>query len=111
MPKRLTDEEFDAVQTKFPNARLRRVVTPAGEIVLRVPTSVEESAFQMSIFGDMPGMHRGIAWRNLLVSIAVYPDNATLQQWLREWPALNMNPDVIYALKAIRGEVLEEEGK
>lgn len=111
MPTRLSDEDYEAIQTKNPGARLRRVVTPAGELVLRVPTSAEESAFQMCIFGDMPGMHRGIAWRNLLVATTVYPDNALLQQWLKNWPALNMNPDVIYALKAIRGEVLEEEGK
>jgi hypothetical protein len=111
MTVQLTDEEFQAIQQANGGQRLRRVRTPAGEFVLRTPTPGEESAFQSAFFGSTPGMHSAMCWRNLLVSITVHPEPAAVQKALREWPAMNMNPEVIKAMRLIRGELNDEEGK
>lgn len=108
MADRLTDDEYAAIEAKFPGQRLKRIPTAAGEIVIRAPTAVEEGTFQqMYAQTDIPGT----AWKNLLVMCAVYPDKTTLQAWLAAWTAIAINPRVIRALKMIRGEADEEEAK
>jgi hypothetical protein len=56
-------------------------------------------------------MHAGMAWRNLLVMLVVHPEPTRFRALLDQWPGLSMNPRVIRALKLIRGEADEEEGK
>jgi hypothetical protein len=109
MSERLTDEQFDAIQAAHPGVRLRRVVSAAGELVIRAPTAVEEQTFQTMFFGS--SMHVGMAWRNLLVMLTVHPEPVKMQTALKEWPALGINPRIIRELKLIRGEADEEEGK
>jgi hypothetical protein len=109
MADRLTDEQYDAIVAANPGARLARVPTAAGEIVIRAPTAVEEGNFQQMYFGST--MLPGVAWKNLLVMTAVHPDKATLMAWLNAWTGIPMNGRVIRALKLIRGEADEEEQK
>lgn len=109
MAERLTDEQYQAIVDKHPGVRLRRVMTAAGELVIRAPTTVEESTFQNMFFGS--SMHAGLCWRNLLVMLTVHPEQARMQAALNDWPGLPINPKVIRELKLIRGEADEEEGK
>lgn len=103
----LTDDEFEALKAK--HGRVTRVATPAGDIAFRAPTMAEENAFQASRFGGQG--HSGMAWRNLMVTIVVFPDQPTFQKVLAEWPALNINTRVTSALQVLRGEVNEDEVK
>ena len=103
----LTDDEFEALTAKY--GRVARVNTPAGEIVFRAPTMPEENAFQAARFGGTG--HIGMAWRNLMVTIVVRPDQAAFGQIMQQWPALNVNPAVTRALQVLRGEVNEDEVK
>jgi hypothetical protein len=109
MSGRLTDEQYAAIEAANPGARLARIPTAAGEIVIRAPTAVEESNFQQMFFGT--SMILPVAWRNLLMMIAVHPDKVTLKSWLDTWTGIPLNPRVIRALKTIRGEADEEEQK
>jgi hypothetical protein len=108
MADRLTDEQYAAIETAYPSARLKRIPTAAGEIVIRAPTATEEGQFQqMYAQTDIPGA----AWKNLLIMVTVYPDRQTMSSWLSSWTGLAINPKVIRALKMIRGEADEEEAK
>jgi hypothetical protein len=109
MAEKLTDEQYAAIEEKHPGARLMRVPTAAGEIVIRAPTAIEEGNFQSMYFGS--NMLPGVAWKNLLVMLAVYPDKSTLMSWLTAWTGIPMNGRVIRAMKLIRGEADEEETK
>jgi len=110
MSSRLTDEEYEKIQTAHPGLRLMRIPTAAGEIVIRQPSAQEESAFQTVLFG--PGTNSSvIAWRNLLIATTVHPDRQTLAAWLASWTGLAMNNRVIKTMKLIRGEADEEEAK
>ena len=103
----LTDEEYEALKAKY--GRCTRVMTPAGELVFRAPSSAEENAFQMARFGGTG--HIGMAWRNLQATIVVRPDLARFTQIVATWPAININPAVTRALMILRGEVNEDEVK
>jgi hypothetical protein len=109
MSERLTDEQFEAIQAAHPGVRLRRVMGPAGELVIRAPTANEEATFQAMLFG--PSMHAGMAQRNLLVMLVVHPDKLKFQAMLADWPGMSLNPTIIREMRIIRGEVNEEEGK
>jgi hypothetical protein len=107
---RLTDEQFKAIEDKHQGVRLRRVLSAAGELVIRSPTTAEESAFQQAYYGG-GSQHAGLAWRNLLVMLVVHPEPIVFQAALKEWTGLAVNPRIIRELKLIRGEADEEEGK
>jgi hypothetical protein len=109
MTERLTEEQYQAIVEKHPGVRLKRVLSPAGELVIRAPTSVEESTYQSMLFGS--SMHTGLAFRNLLVMITVHPEPVKFQAALKEWPGLPLNPRIVREVKLIRGEADEEEGK
>jgi hypothetical protein len=108
MADRLTDEQYAEIESKNPGVRLMRIMTAAGEIVIRAPTPIEEGNFQQMYFGaGIPST----AWRNLLMMCTVHPDKAIMKAWLDTWTGIAMNPRVVRALKTIRGEADEEEGK
>lgn len=108
MAERLTDEQFSAIESANPGARLMRIMTAAGELVIRAPTPVEEGNFQQMYFGNaIPP----VAWKNLLTMVTVSPDKVTLKAWLDSWPGIPMNTRVLRALRLIRGEADEEEAK
>lgn len=109
MADTLSDEQYQAIVDAHPGVRLRRVMGPAGEIVLRAPTAIEESTYQSMLFGE--SMHAGLANRNMLVMLVVHPDKMGFQKMLAQFPGLNMNRSVTQAMRVLRGEVNEEEGK
>ncbi len=109
MADTLSDEQYQAIVDAHPGVRLRRVMGPAGEIVLRAPTAIEESTYQSMLFGS--SMHAGIAMRNLLTMLVVHPDKLGFQKMLAQWPGLTLNTTIIREVRVIRGEVNEEEGK
>ena len=91
MADTLSDEQYQAIVDAHPGVRLRRVMGPAGEIVLRAPTAIEESTYQSMLFGS--SMHAGIAMRNLLMMLVVHPDKLGFQKMLAQWPGLNTEYD------------------
>jgi hypothetical protein len=107
MAEKLTDQQLDELRQK--HGRVARVDTTAGEFVFRAPNMAEENAFQAARFGTMG--HVGIAWRNLMVTIVVYPEPPVFSQIMQQWPALNLNRAITSALQVLRGEVNEDEAK
>lgn len=105
----LPDEELEILKGKF--SRVVRVNTPAGHLAFRAPSFAEENAFQKARFSDSKDVIPAMAWRNLMATIVVFPDAPTFAKIQQDWPALNLNQDVIRALQVLRGEVTEEEGK
>lgn len=106
----VTEEQLNELRNKY--GRVIVAKTPAGDIVFRAPSVAEEQAFQSSYYGS--SMHAGLAYRNLMVTLVVSPSTGAepaFQNVLKEWPALNMNRNVLAALKIVRGEVSEEEVK
>src|SRR5690348_5927241 len=103
----VTDEQLKELQQKY--GRVVKVPSPAGDLVFRAPTSAEESAFQAARFGGTG--HAGMAWRNLMVTLVVSPEQPRFLEVLKEWPALNINPKLTDALRVLRGDANEDEVK
>lgn len=103
----VTDEQLEALRVK--HGRIAKVNSPAGDLVFRAPTAAEESGFQAALFGST--LHPGAAWKNLMVTTAVFPDQATFQQVMQAWPGMNLNKTVTNAIKVLRGEVNDDEAK
>jgi hypothetical protein len=107
MAEPLTDERFEELKQKY--GRVTRVQTPMGDLVFRAPSLAEENAFQAARFGTTG--HIGIAWRNLMVTLIVYPDQPVFVQLMQSYPAINLNQNITRALHVLRGEVNEDEVK
>lgn len=109
MTEKLTVSEEQLTDLRAKHGRVIVAHTPAGDIVFRAPTVAEEQAFQASYYGS--SQHAGLAYRNLMVTLVVSPEPLAFQAVIKDWPALNMNRNVLAALKVVRGEVNEEEVK
>ena len=103
----VTEEQLETLRAQ--HGRVARVDTPAGHVVFRAPKAPEENMFQTMLFSDKG--HAGQAWRTLMVTCVVSPDPKAFMAILESWPGLNLNKNVMNALRVLRGEVNEDEVK
>lgn len=104
----LTDEQFEEIKAKNPGKRFARVVVAPGEMILMNPSRQQHRMFRVQALDERT---QAVAFDNLLVSTCAHPPQATLTQWLEDYPGITTNKRVVQALNELSGMSDPDEGK